>query len=74
MAYRKSDNNCHKFGKTRTFLLQVYYLEWMRCRINDKSLMSRKSTNDLLGWVVEKIGEIPGTVAPSFGSKRAGYC
>jgi hypothetical protein len=43
-------------------------------RINDKSLMFQKSTNNLLGWVVEKIGDIPGTVAPSFGSKKAGYC
>jgi hypothetical protein len=37
----------------------------------DKSLMYQKSTNDLLGWVVEKIGDIPGTVAPSFGSKKS---
>ena len=32
--------------------------------------MFQKSTNTLLGWVVEKIGGIPGTVAPSFGSKK----
>jgi hypothetical protein len=55
------------------FFFELYY-RVVRCRINDKSLMSRKSTNDLLGWVVGKIGDIPGTVAPSFGSKRAGYC
>jgi hypothetical protein len=32
--------------------------------------MFQKSTNTLIGWVVEKIGGIPGTVAPSFGSKK----
>lgn len=32
--------------------------------------MFQRSTNDLLGWVVEKNGDIPGTVAPSFGSKK----
>jgi len=43
---------------------------WCRAGMNNKSLMFQKSTNDLLGWVVEKIGGIPGTVAPSFGSKK----
>ncbi len=42
--------------------------------MNNKSLMFQKSTNYILGWIVEKIGDIPGTVAPSFGSCLADYC
>jgi hypothetical protein len=60
-----------KTGKTRaSFSCQGNTGRWCGAGINNKSLMFKKSTNDLLGWVVEKIGIVPGTVAPSFGSKK----